>query len=222
MTPDTHHPPQWRQRLLALLAAFKLTADGLSATFARENLRFLDGWAGIEGGGAVENPINTTYGLAGSTLLEGNTAGVRHYRAIDDPRPVEGIAATGITIAAKVKLADGSRVLRYARLLGAMQAGTLTAEDIVEHARDDLVTWAGGRTDYPDVLKAALPPAPAASREARGDSPDYAKIEKSADGQWYFTIHAAGNGAVIATSETFRRRRDAVATLSTHFGWLEF
>jgi hypothetical protein len=94
MAPQNHLPPQWRERLLALLAA-KVNP---------ENLRLLSAWQRAEGGNAVENPLNTTRALEGSTAY--NDAGVRNYRSADDPRPVEGIAATAITLAAKYRLAE--------------------------------------------------------------------------------------------------------------------
>src|SRR3954470_5529090 len=135
-----HLPPDWQARLLTLLAAKVNT----------ENERLLTAWARVEGGDAVENPLNTTYGLAGSTQY--NDIGVRNFRSSSDPRPVEGISATGITLAAKDRMADGTLKLRYGGILSDLQSGTKTAEQIVNDRNADFLKWSGGNPEYVNLL----------------------------------------------------------------------
>jgi hypothetical protein len=94
MSVKNHTPPYWIQSFLCLIRAMKVSADGLTITLSRESVRFCKAWAQVEQGSAVENPLNTTYGLAGSSPLEGNTDGVRHFqseetrgRSAASPRP---------------------------------------------------------------------------------------------------------------------------------------
>lgn len=140
----THLPPNWKERLLALLAA-KINT---------ENQRLLEAWARVEGGDAVENPLNTTYGLAGSTSY--NDAGVRNFRSTSDPRPVEGISATAITLTAKDRMPDGTLKLRYGGILADFQSGTKTAEQIVNDRQADFLKWSGSDYGYIELLIALL------------------------------------------------------------------
>lgn len=213
MTAANHLPPQWRERLLALLAA---KVNGA-------NLLLLAAWAQVEGGVAVENPLNTTYGLAGSTPLEGNTAGVRNYRSDADPRPVEGIGATAFTLAAKYRAADGTLRLRYRGILNDLQQGTKNADQIVEDNRGEFESWAGGSTDYPDkILQQIRSTWGAESRGIESDAPNYAELFKDDAGQWRFRLKSGANHKTIAQSEGYKRRKDAVDTLSRYFGGYEF
>ena len=116
----THLPPQWRQRLLAIVNGH----GWLTGTFYPEGLRLLDAWQHAEGGTAQWNPLNTEYKLAGST--DYNTAGVQNY-----VRATEGVCATGIT------LVNGN----YNGILGDLQVGTKTAEQIVNDRAAQFRTW---------------------------------------------------------------------------------
>jgi hypothetical protein len=134
---EQHLPPQWRQRLLALL----------NAKVNPENLRLLEAWAQVEGGTATCNPLNSTYGLPGSTIY--NSAGVRHYRSPGDPRAVEGIVATALTLTYRP---SASSPLRYGGILGDLQAGTKTAEQIVTDRAVNFRTWSGDATGGYEAL----------------------------------------------------------------------
>jgi hypothetical protein len=131
MAPQTHLPPNWRQRVLA-----GVNGHGwLEGAFAAEALRLLDAWARAEGGLAQWNPLNTTLKLYGSTPY--NAAGVQSY-----VRPTEGVCATVLT------LVNG----HYAGILGDLQGGLKPAEQIVRDRADEFRTWG---TD-PGVLLAVL------------------------------------------------------------------
>ena len=115
-----HLPPQWRERLLALV-----NARGWSAgVFQSETLRLLDAWQRAEGGIAVWNPLNTTERYKGSTDYNGT--GVQNYT-----KPTYGVIATVAT------LLNGN----YNGILGALQGGTLTAEDTVSKNADQFRVW---------------------------------------------------------------------------------
>jgi hypothetical protein len=161
MSKANHFPPQWTIRLTALLSCGRFDEDAHTFTAHPEAIRFFLAQAQVEGGISVENPTNTTYGLAGSTTLEGNTDGVRNYRSDTDPRPVEGISAMAITLAAKDKTPDPKTALGYrwvARypILGDLQRGVKTAEQIVDDNAASLHTWAPNDPDYAKKIKTAL------------------------------------------------------------------
>jgi hypothetical protein len=111
---DTHLPPFWRQHLLAVIGA----------RAGAENLRLLDAWQRAEGGAAKWNPLNTTFELPGAS--DYNSAGVKSY-----PRPVWGVCATALTIT------NGN----YGGIVGDLQAGAKTAEQIVNDRRAQFATW---------------------------------------------------------------------------------
>jgi hypothetical protein len=113
-TPANHLPPNWRQRLLAVVGA----------PITSENQRFLDAWQRAEGGAARFNPLNTTFPLPGA--LNYNQTGVRNYL-----RATDGVCATALT------LVDGN----YGGLLAALQTGKLTAAQIVDQHQDEIRTW---------------------------------------------------------------------------------
>jgi hypothetical protein len=128
----------------------------LNAKVSPENLRLLSAWARVEGGAAVMNPLNTTYGLPGSTHY--NELGVRNYRGATDPRAVEGIVATALTLT--YRPAAGSP-LRYGGILGALQIGTKTAEQIVNDHAANFRTWSGDTTGgYEELLLQVLKETP--------------------------------------------------------------
>lgn len=134
---QTHLPPNWRQRVLGIVNAH----GWLQGQFYPEGLRFFQAWAVAEGGTAKWNPLNTTYHLYGST--DYNPTGVQNYL-----RPVDGCCATGIT------LANG----HYNGILGDLQNGTKTAEQIVYDRETEIQTWG---TDPTAILRALddIPPA---------------------------------------------------------------
>lgn len=130
-TPATHFPPNWRQRLLEVV----------NAIVTDENLRFLRAWAQAEGGNATWNPLNTTYACSGYVAGDYNSAGVKNYT-----KATAGVCATALT------LING----RYPTLLGALQGGKLTAEELVDKAEADLRTWGTN----PDVIRQVLATTP--------------------------------------------------------------
>lgn len=131
---DTHCPPFFDQKLLTVLAAPR----------NHENLRFLGAWRECELGLAKWNPLNGTYILpyGESWPLAGNTAGVQNYF-----KPVAGIAATALLLIQSVPEAN------FAKIDGAMQAGTHTAEEIVGLCRDEISKWGTPPDHILDVLK---------------------------------------------------------------------
>jgi hypothetical protein len=120
---EQHLPPQWRERLLCVVAAKAGT----------ENMRLLAAWQRAEGGTAKWNPLNTTMPLPGSTSY--NTIGVQNYK-----RATEGVCAQALT------LANGL----YNGILGDLQGGGKTAEEIVHDRADQLKHWG---TDPHLILK---------------------------------------------------------------------
>ena len=122
---DTHLPPNWERRLLALV--------GAPGTV--ENVRFLKAWATAEGGVAKWNPLNVTYQLSygQSWPLAGNTSGVQNYY-----KPTAGICATALLLIQSVPGAS------FAGILGDLQAGSRKAEEIVNRNADALRVWGTG------------------------------------------------------------------------------
>jgi hypothetical protein len=117
---NTHLPPQWRERLLAIVNGHGWD----TGLFYPEGLRLLDAWQRAEGGTAQWNPLNTTFYLPGSTNY--NTANVKNYM-----RATDGVCATGLT------LVNGF----YNGILGDLQNGAKTAEQIVADRADQFRTW---------------------------------------------------------------------------------
>lgn len=118
---DTHLPPYWRQRELALLGAPRST----------QNLVLLAAWGKAEGGTAKWNPLNTTYPLPFGESWPYNGSSVQNYW-----KPTGGVAATALTLIQPT----------YACILGALQGATLTAAGIVNKCVDQFHTW-GTSTD---------------------------------------------------------------------------
>jgi hypothetical protein len=90
--------PNWQGQLLR----------SIGAPATPQNLLFVNDWARAEGGGAANNPFNTTepgYGTTGNY----NSVGVKEYAT-----PQQGIAATAAT------LENG----RYGNILSALRHGT--------------------------------------------------------------------------------------------------
>lgn len=95
--------PGWAQLLLGRLGA----------PVTSENLRFLAAWQRAEGGGAANNPFNTTEPYAGATGY--NSVGVKNY-----PTPGAGIDATTRT------LMNG----RYGNIVGLLRSGRASAQQL--------------------------------------------------------------------------------------------
>ena len=108
-----------------------------TGSFYPEGMRLLDAWQRAEGGTARWNPLNTTYKLWNSTDYNQNDPPVQNYF-----RPTEGCAATVLT------LVNGY----YNGILGDLQNGVKTAEQIVTDRRAQFQTWG---TD-PDVVLRVL------------------------------------------------------------------
>jgi len=130
VTAQTHLPPGWED---SLVAALRGKPDP-------EKRRFLTAWARAEGGDAEWNPLNTTFPLPWSTVVDGNPDGVRNY-----PRAVWGVCATAMTLTTP---ANGK--LTYPTLLARLQApsGAHTAEQILADCRAELEHWGSN----PDLI----------------------------------------------------------------------
>ena len=124
---STHLPPYWAEHTTAVLGGPQRA----------ETRRFFHAWAQVEGGTAKWNPLNSTMQIPGSTPLAGNTAGVQNY-----PRPVWGVCATAMT------LTDGN----FGKIVGHVQAGTYTAEQIVNDCADQIRVWGSD----PDLILQVL------------------------------------------------------------------
>jgi hypothetical protein len=131
---QTHLPPHWQGHLLR----------SLGALVGHENVRLLTAWQQAEGGTARWNPLNTTFDLPGAT--DYNSVGVKNY-----PRPTWGVYATGLTLTS-----PASGPLTYGKILGHLQAGSSTAEQIVSDCRDEFQTWGTN----PDAILAVLKETP--------------------------------------------------------------
>lgn len=127
MTAQVHLPPRWSIRLLELLGA------PLNA----ENLRFLAAWARAEGGAAQWNPLNTTYELPYRESWPYNSSKVQNYWTATG-----GIAATALTL-----IQDS-----FGHLLGDLQSGTYTGEQITNRNRSVIKLWGTN----PDTILAVL------------------------------------------------------------------
>jgi hypothetical protein len=57
------------------------------------NQSLIEKWVAREGGGGLNNPLNTTLRQPGSTPLKGNSAGVQNYTSF-----IQGVDATALTI----------------------------------------------------------------------------------------------------------------------------
>lgn len=124
----THLPPQWQERLLALVNAHGWD----TGTFGHEQIRLLTAWAAAEGGSATWNPLNTTYPTAwGSHDYNGS-----HVK--DYAQPIEGVCATALTLATSHQ---SNNSLTFGGILGWLQAGSSTAEDCVRQFRGQFQTW---------------------------------------------------------------------------------
>lgn len=121
---DTHTPPNFAGRLLDLL--------GAKSTYRK----LIQAWCKAEGGLAKWNPMNTTYDLPGAT--DYNSVGVKDYA-----KPLDGICATALT------LANGY----YDGLLGALQGGKLTAEEVVTTYSAEIQKWGTNPQVILEVLK---------------------------------------------------------------------
>lgn len=128
-TALNHYPPNWRQRLLEVV----------NAPVTDENLRFLRAWALAEGGDAEWNPLNTTISVPFFTAGDFNSSGVKNYS-----RATAGVCATALTLITSV----------YAPLLGALQGGKLTAEQIVDKCEAAIRTWGTNPDTIRNVLRA--------------------------------------------------------------------
>lgn len=117
MSLQTHLPPHWRERLLALLLCPTSPA----------NMQLLDAWQRAEGGHAQWNPLNTTEPMHGTT--DYNSVGVKNY-----PTPVCGIAATALTLI----------LAPYHSLWVDLQAGGYSARQLVERNEHAFNTWGTG------------------------------------------------------------------------------
>lgn len=131
---QTHLPPQWQQRILAILNSHGWDLG----QFAHEAIRLLTAWQQAEGGTATWNPLNSTYHISGwYTLPDYNTSGVVNY-----DKATHGVMATAAT------LLNGN----YNGIVGFLQNPLLTAEEAVGKYADEFRTWGTN----PDTITACL------------------------------------------------------------------
>lgn len=118
---DTHRPPFWAEHVLG----------GIGGKATRESVRFLHAWAIAEGGEAKWNPLNSTLELPYSTPYNTFVVNGAQFHVWNYVRPLWGVAATILT------LSNGL----YPRLLGHLQAGTYTAEQLVNDCQAEIARW---------------------------------------------------------------------------------
>ena len=92
-----------------------------------ENMKLLNAWARAEGGTAEWNPLNCVMDQPGAT--DYNSIHVKNY-----PRPTWGVCAQAMT------LTNGL----YNGILGDLQAGKYTAQEIVHRNTDEFIHWGTG------------------------------------------------------------------------------
>ena len=113
---DTHYPPSWKVRLLGLVGAPRTT----------ENMRLLTAWGLAEGGTAKWNALNGTYQLPYGESWSYNSSSVQNYW-----RPTGGVAANVLILIQS----------DYAGILGDLQSGKYTAEQIVNRDSAQFQKW---------------------------------------------------------------------------------
>jgi hypothetical protein len=128
---NTHLPPYWAQHVIELLGG----------PARNETNRFFHAWAQAEGGNATWNPLNSTFQILGST--DYNSVGVQNYS-----RPIWGICATAMTLTM-----PASGDLTYPGIVGDVQSGTHTAEDMVNRNIDEIKHWGTDPHLILEVLK---------------------------------------------------------------------
>lgn len=129
-----------------------------------QNLTFLNAWARAEGGGASNNPFNTTQRAAGASSY--NSVGVRNYAS-----PLQGIQATDQT------LLNG----RYGNILAALRQGQnarLAAQALANSpwGTGSLVERILGGSPAGSPPVTAPPVAPQAAPARQGLTPDLAAL----------------------------------------------
>jgi len=121
----THFPPYWGQHLTAVFGAPQRAESEL----------FWTAWGYAESGGSLDgakwNPINTKQAIPGFMLADWNPEGVKQYAF-----PVVGVAATAATLCS-----HGPDGALYGHIVGAIQNGTLTAQEILDRSKDQITTW---------------------------------------------------------------------------------
>lgn len=142
--------PNWQAQILR----------GIGAPVTPQNLIFLNDWTRAEGGGASNNPFNTTQQAPGASSY--NPVGVRNYSS-----PQQGISATIQT------LTNG----RYGNILAALKAGTDARAAASALANSpwgtgSLVEKMLGGAPAPGVVSTAPASVPPPPPTKRGLSPD--------------------------------------------------
>lgn len=131
---QTHLPPQWQERVLAILNSHGWD----TGQFAHQAIRLLTAWQQAEGGAATWNPLNSTYHISGwYTQPDYNTSGVCNY-----DKATHGVMATAAT------LLNGY----YNGIVGFLQNPLITAEEAVNKNADQFRTWGTN----PDVILSCL------------------------------------------------------------------
>ena len=111
----------------------------VGAPITDENLRFLYAWGQAEGGTAEWNPLNTTMPLNFFMGPDYNDVGVRNYT-----RATAGVCATALTL-----IQDN-----FKAILGALQSGNKTAEQIVELCDAVIKVWGTDPATIKKILAA--------------------------------------------------------------------
>lgn len=135
---QTHLPPLWKERLLAVINA----RGALAGDPPHESMRFLEAQARAEGGNARWNPLNSSVaikqdGWHWNTTPDYNSIPVRNYDT-----QLHGVLAMAAT------LFDGN----FNGIAGFLQNPQITAEEACDKYAAQIHTWG---TD-PDLMKRVL------------------------------------------------------------------
>lgn len=127
----THYPPDWINR----------TRAGLKIPATDESEILFTAWGRTEGGNAKWNPLNSTLWVQNYTLLpDYNDIPVRNYAY-----ETAGVCATVLTF-----ITRESGIMIYGGILGDLQAGVKTADQIVKDRLSQFHKWG---TDTTLLLK---------------------------------------------------------------------
>lgn len=136
---QTHLPPQWQQRTLAVLNSHGWDVG----EFAHESIRLLTAWQEAEGGEAQWNPLNSTQYYTGSTTYNSFVINGVTYHVWNYPKATVGVCMTALTIL------NGN----YNGIAGFLQSPQITAEEAVNKYKSQFQTWGTNPQTILDCLK---------------------------------------------------------------------
>jgi hypothetical protein len=138
-TSSRHLPDHWREGVIALLKI----GNWRQGVFEHQAMRFLQAWAGAEGGGADYDPLNTTNHIEDAwgpwQREDYNSTGVVNF---DDQ--FDGIVGTAATL---------HHSKTFAPIVADLRAVNYSAEEIVERNEAAIKTWGTSPSLMLELLK---------------------------------------------------------------------